>query len=300
MDKHANQRHPWFTVFTPTYNRATLLPKAYAALLAQTMQDFEWLIVDDGSVDKSQLLIEDFQREARITIRYFRKDNGGAHTAHNLGVQKARGALFLRLDSDDTCVPQTLELLLATWLRLPPERRKNYSGVSCLSMNEAGKVLGDRYPRDEWVSTYQRLQSLKGEKWGFHRTDILLENQFPEFAGERFCPEGLIWGRVHEKYPTFCINVPLRIYETSANSLSHRMTRIRHKARKGVELYYAEQLRRLRGGARMRCCVNYVRFSESPFRAMFLGPTNPVRALVIFLAPLSLALRLRDRMAGDY
>ncbi|MDL0414398.1 glycosyltransferase family A protein, partial [Clostridioides difficile] len=92
-----------FTVFTPTYNRAHLLENLYNDLKAQTydFNDFEWLIVDDGSSDSTKELVEKFISENKLNIRYIYKENGGKHTAINLGVKNADGELFFIVDSDD-------------------------------------------------------------------------------------------------------------------------------------------------------------------------------------------------------
>lgn len=58
------------TIFTPTHNRVYVLPKLYESLCVQTCQDFEWLIVDDGSTDDSKELVDEWIREGRIAIRY--------------------------------------------------------------------------------------------------------------------------------------------------------------------------------------------------------------------------------------
>ena len=70
------------TVFTPTYNRAYILPKLYDSLCQQTVKSFEWLIVDDGSVDNTQELVEKWIEEKKIEIRYFKQENGGKQRAH--------------------------------------------------------------------------------------------------------------------------------------------------------------------------------------------------------------------------
>lgn len=66
-----------FTVFTPTYNRAHLLPRAYDSLRKQTFRDFEWLIVDDGSTDDTETLVKQWQQEAEFPIRYYRQEKQG-------------------------------------------------------------------------------------------------------------------------------------------------------------------------------------------------------------------------------
>lgn len=80
------------TVFTPTYNRAHLLPRLYESLVKQTYRDFEWIIVDDGSSDNTAEVVNDWS--ADFPIRFFIKENGGKHTAINLGTKLAKGELF--------------------------------------------------------------------------------------------------------------------------------------------------------------------------------------------------------------
>ena len=65
------------TVFTPTYNRAYIIEKLYASLCRQTYRNFEWLVVDDGSTDGTDVLFERLRAEADFPIQYFKKENGG-------------------------------------------------------------------------------------------------------------------------------------------------------------------------------------------------------------------------------
>jgi glycosyltransferase involved in cell wall biosynthesis len=61
------------SVFTPTYNRASLLRKLYDSLCVQSFTDFEWLIVDDGSADNTEEIVNDFIAENKIGIRYIKQ-----------------------------------------------------------------------------------------------------------------------------------------------------------------------------------------------------------------------------------
>src|SRR5947209_20534442 len=104
-----------FTVFTPTYNRRHCLNRVYESLLAQTFRDFEWLIIDDGSNDDTASLVQQWQNEAAIRIRYELQPNQGKHVAFNRAVQLAAGECLVPLDSDDRCVPIALERLNQRW-----------------------------------------------------------------------------------------------------------------------------------------------------------------------------------------
>ena len=69
------------TIMTPTYNRAYVLPRLYDSLCQQTRQDFEWLVIDDGSTDGTAELIFDYRVKSDFSINYFYKENGGKHRA---------------------------------------------------------------------------------------------------------------------------------------------------------------------------------------------------------------------------
>ena len=71
------------TIITPTYNRAELLKKLYQSLEQQNNKDFEWLIVDDGSTDRTKEAVEEITDNATFHINYIWKENGGKHTAMN-------------------------------------------------------------------------------------------------------------------------------------------------------------------------------------------------------------------------
>ena len=89
------------TILTPTYNRGYIINKAYESLIKQSNKDFEWLVVDDGSNDNTEEIVKKFIEEDKIKIRYLHKENGGKHTALNVGINNAHGDLILILDSDD-------------------------------------------------------------------------------------------------------------------------------------------------------------------------------------------------------
>lgn len=234
-----------FTVFTPTYNRARLLSGVYHSLLAQTLQDFEWLVVDDGSEDGTRALVAGWQAEGRLAVRYVRQDNQGKHVAHNRAVAEARGAFLTVLDSDDRCVPRALERLYHHWQGVPEGERDGYSGVACLCADAAGGIVGDRFPAavfDAGPLYVSHRLGIAGEKWGMHRTAVLREFPFPVFAGERFVPEGLVWNRVGRRYRLRFVNEALRIYEARADGLSARIGRLRRDNPRGMSLYYRELL----------------------------------------------------------
>jgi glycosyltransferase involved in cell wall biosynthesis len=103
----AGRAAPLFSVIIPTFNRAKLVRRAIDSVLDQTIDDFELIVVDDGSVDDTREAI------ARLTdprIRFIAlATNRGPAAARNAGIQAARGELIALLDSDDEYAPEFLE-----------------------------------------------------------------------------------------------------------------------------------------------------------------------------------------------
>ena len=101
------------TVCTPTFNRAYILDKLYNSLLFQSFKNFEWLIVDDGSTDNTESIVKEWINKNNICIRYYKKENGGKHTAINYGLDLALGELFFTVDSDDYLTNDALYIIYA-------------------------------------------------------------------------------------------------------------------------------------------------------------------------------------------
>jgi Glycosyltransferases involved in cell wall biogenesis len=92
------------SVIVPCYNQASFLPETLDSLLAQTYQNWECLIIDDGSTDHCSEVAEIYKiRDKRF--RYFRQDNLGVAAARNNGIKKASGDFIQFLDSDDLIAP---------------------------------------------------------------------------------------------------------------------------------------------------------------------------------------------------
>ena len=99
---------PLFSVIVPVYNRADVLGEAIGSVLAQTEQDFEIIVVDDGSRDDPKSAVEKFN-DARI--RFHAQENRGGGAARNAGIDLARGRYVAFLDSDDHYLPTHLETM---------------------------------------------------------------------------------------------------------------------------------------------------------------------------------------------
>ena len=194
------------TIFTPTYNRAKTLPILYRSLCLQTCKDFEWLVVDDGSSDETESLIGNYKLQitnyvSSFEIRYIKQENGGKHRAINRGVLEAKGELFFIVDSDDHLVPDAVEWICKYYE--PVKNDTRFAGISGLRIHPDGTKIGggsDFGVIDADAIEIRTKYHVKGDMAEVYRTEILRQYPFPDFPGEKFCSEGLIWGRIAQKY----------------------------------------------------------------------------------------------------
>jgi glycosyltransferase involved in cell wall biosynthesis len=256
-----------FTVFTPTYNRAHSLERVYESLSSQSFRDFEWLVVDDGSNDNTRKLIMKWSAEASFTIRYLFQTNQGKHVAFNRAVHEAKGMFFLVADSDDWFVPEALERFRYYWLQIPGQVRDQFTGVTCLCMDQGGVIIGTRFPDNPTDSDSLEIRyryRVSGEKWGFHRTDVLRQFPFPVQEGMKYVPEGIVWGRIARRYKTRFINETLRIY---AGDAGNQLTKRTPREAAFLRIYYAEVMSNELDffiddpWSFVKIAVHYVRFS---------------------------------------
>jgi glycosyltransferase involved in cell wall biosynthesis len=206
---------PYFTIFTATYNRAHTLHRVYDTLRSQTFRDFEWLVIDDGSIDNTSELIAAWAAIADFPVRYFKQKNMGKHIAHNRAVAEAQGSLFVTLDSDDALLPDALENIRRLWNEIPETERASFSGLGGLCCDQHGAIVGDRFPRSPMDSDLRELHyvyKVRGEKCGVSRTDILRQYPFPEIAGTQWLPEGILGLQMAKLYKRRYANEVLRIY----------------------------------------------------------------------------------------
>lgn len=292
---------PRFTCFTPTYNRSGTIRVVYESLLSQTFRDFEWLVVDDGSTDGTGALVESLAREAPFPVRYVHKENGGMHSAINVGAREAAGELFLKCDSDDAFDADSLERLDAIWKSIPEGERARYAGATVHCKDAAGLIVGSRFPsatKDGTALDLAHRWKVRGEKWGFVRTELLRQFPFPEFAGERRVPASIVWNRIAAAgYLTRYVDVALRTFIPLADGITLQSARSRARSWRGSRLFYDElSAMPIPLLERIKASANYARFSlhggEGLVRAV-AAAKRPLLALAA-LVPGWIAYR-RDR-----
>jgi glycosyltransferase involved in cell wall biosynthesis len=296
-----------FTVFTPTFNRAQTLSRVYESLLVQTFRDFEWLVIDDGSTDGTKQLVQSWQANSSFPIRYVYQQNQGKPAACNLAALEAQGEFLLTLDSDDACVPQALERFKYHWDNIPADQKDKFSAVTVLCQDQNGNLVGNKYPRDVMDSDSIEIQfkyGVKGEKWGFQRTDVLKEFLFPTVPNAKFIAESIVWLAVSRKFKTRFVNEILRIYHIDDGAVDHLsiLTPSAMYGRAYVHKYVLEELTDWlfrAPGSLFKSAINFSRYSfglgKGPLAQLQEVHSATSRFLLAISLPLGFVMSLRDR-----
>ena len=259
---------PLISILTPTYNRGKLLLPLYESLKNLTFEDFEWLIVDDGSEDDTEQYalswIAHNIQNAEFPIRYIKKSNGGKHTAINRGVREANGELILILDSDDTLPADSLATIAQYY-----EQCKGYkdcAGVCGLMAHHDGQLIGTGFPKEPMYESalqfrYAEKGNVTGDLLEVYKTSVMREFPFPEIENEKFCPESLVWNRIANKYKLFCFNKVIYYRDYLEGGLTSKIVRIRMNSPIASTMTYAEMLDyNISLKWKIRSAINYWRF----------------------------------------
>lgn len=211
---------PFVSVIIPTYNRARLLGRAIQSILNQTYPNFEIIVVDDCSTDKTENVVRSFRDER---IRYIRQEkNTGAVVARNRGIKAAIGEHIAFQDSDDEWLPEKLEKQMKAFEIGPLDL-----GVVYTSYWRIDRGRGVYWPPSYLKQTYGRIH------------DALLENNFidtPTAVVRKECFEkvGLfenlprlqewdLWLRISKRYSFGHVNEPLVNAYLQPDSISRNM-----------------------------------------------------------------------------
>lgn len=283
------------TVFTPVYNRAYILTVLYDSLCKQTFSNFEWLIVDDGSSDNLEELISLFVEENKICIRYFKQKNGGKHRAINYGVQLAKGELFFIVDSDDYLPENSLERIAYHYKMIVDDN--SFAGVCGLKYYPNGTSVGGEKSfciLDSTSLDFRYKYYYSGDMAEVIKTEVLKEFPFPDFEGERFCAESLLWNRIAQKYKFRYFQESIYICDYLEDGLSFYSVKNRMKSPTYAMLNYSELSRmNIPFKIKLKSYVNYWRFSFCSSYS-FVNKIKQINFFSVFLLPFGLLLYFRD------
>ena len=198
------------TIITPTYNRAGCLPILFDSLCKQTVQYFQWLIIDDGSTDATEETIRSFTNH-QFKLDYYKKENGGKHTALNYAHPYIVGDIVCIVDSDDWLLPAAVETILETQNEYKTNEKIRL--FTFLRGKNETDPINTSFPDEPVVSNHIdfRINGRRpGDCFEVLYTDVLKEFPFPEHNNEKFLGEGYLWNNAGFKYDT--VYIPKIIY----------------------------------------------------------------------------------------
>lgn len=202
------------TIYTPTYNRAYKLPALYKSLLVQSCNNFEWLIIDDGSNDNTKELVNGWIVEGLIPIRYIFQRNMGMVAAHNTAHYNISTELSVCIDSDDCLSKNAVELILNKWNSC---KQPHHMGIIGLDAYKDGKIVGDLLPKKLDECTFSELKykfNISGDKKYVLRNDLVQKVlPYPYFEGEKFPAPSYLYLLLEQDYKFLLMNEILCIVE---------------------------------------------------------------------------------------
>ena len=212
------KKSPTVSVIIPTYNRAHLVGRAIKSVLEQTYQDFELIVVDDGSTDNTKEVVKGFN-DKRIKYILHEK-NKGATAARNTGIKAARGEYIAFQVSDDEWLPVKLEKQMKVFETVPPEVGVVYTGFYRLKNSKKTYIPSPKIIQKEG---YIFGSLLKGN---FVTTQaVLVKRECFERAGmfDESLPRLQDWElfiRISKDYHFKCVDEPLLISYYQPHSIS--------------------------------------------------------------------------------
>lgn len=213
------------TVFTPTYNRAHLLPRLYESLKKQTCKDFTWLIIDDGSTDDTFRLAETWQGEGLVDIEYIFQENQGMSGAHNTAYKNIKTLFNTCIDSDDMMPGNAVELIVQNCKGL--ENQNRIAGIIGLDADFSGTVLGDQMPEHLECTTLNELHrkyGITGDKKLVYKTDVMQEiEEYPVYPHEKLVPLSHKYLLADQKYVLKPLNEILCLVEYQEDGSTRNM-----------------------------------------------------------------------------
>ena len=222
-DSSLSQQNPLVSVIIDNYNYGHFLSQAIESVLNQTYQNFELIVVDDGSTDNSRQIIESYGEKL---IAIFQK-NGGQGAAFNTGIAKAQGESICLLDSDDYYHPDKLSKIVSSFQAHPQWVQISHGRIS---VDQDGNPVGSgSKTHNQGDVSHLLLQ------WGRYAMGITSALAYRRQVLEQVLPIPTTRSEAADTYLTAaipfygqvgCINEPLMFYRMHGNNLQARTDNI--------------------------------------------------------------------------
>lgn len=248
----------YFSICVPTYNRKHTLFRTLDSIKNQSFDSYEVLIVDDGSSDGTQEAVIEYIKVNDLSdkYRYFYKENGGKHTALNIGLENAKGKFFIIFDSDDWFVDDGLALMHKYCAQI--ENDDSFSGIMGRSINsKTNKMIGDLFDLTNPVSSYFEYHFVLPFKMDINdcleanKTEVVKKYRFPEPEHTKFVNEAWLFDQVGVEYKLLLTNDVFRYVEFQEDGISSDQLEYKCKNIVGYLYHYISRIENVLPKAKM-------------------------------------------------
>lgn len=218
---------PLISVIVPTFNRSRTIARTLNSILLQTYDNFEIIVVEDGSQDETMEILNSYNDRRLRIIKHDR--NLGVTAAKNTGLNNILGEWFTILDSDDEIIPNALEMMI----KIPLEQDSEISAVICNCVEiPTGNFTGIGLLCDQYVDFKTMIVDCQGEFWGITKTELLFNDRF----NEALCGfESTLWYKIDQRAKRYYLHKGLRLYHTEGND---RISNVKQKSVKTASIHY--------------------------------------------------------------
>lgn len=211
-----------FSVIIPLYNKEDYIREAVTSVLSQNFEDYELLVIDDGSTDKSSERARSFEK---MGVKYIRKANGGTASARNVGILQSRGKHLCFLDADDFWKPNFLSLIDELITSFPQ------AGIYCTAYHflRKGKLYHPGYhgvkSNEKQIVPDYFESILHGEQVATASSSCIPRHVFEKvglFNENCYNEDQELWNRIALQYPVAFHKQPAAVYRQDASGMKTR------------------------------------------------------------------------------
>lgn len=203
----------------------------------QTNKSFVWIIVDDGSTDGTQDMVNQWEKASDFEISYLYQQNQGKSAAFNKGIDMTETELFLCVDSDDYLSDEAVDKVLACW----GECKEDNIGI--LARREVTRVPSGMVTgvRTTMLDAY-RVRHINGDTMIVHQTEVLKKYRFPQFENEKFVPEAYLYDKLDQQGTLFFLNEVLYHGNYEEDGYTRNMAKVIKSNPLGYEAFILQRL----------------------------------------------------------
>ena len=216
QNSNFSEKTPLVSIYTCVYNGERTIHRVFDSIKKLDYPNIEHVIINDGTTDGTEELINAYMQEVSFPVKYHKKENGGKHTALNVAWSISEGRFMVQLDADDELLPHSISFLVETYFSIPEEIRENYWCVHGRCVTQHGDFVGDPYPEEinetNWRIASERASQCGGDKLGLQVAKYLSKYRLPEVKGTSHVAESIVWDQINSEYGTWYTNEVVLVY----------------------------------------------------------------------------------------